>query len=814
MARIFFAYFLPVAAALFCGAILPVQAAEPVTTAVQIPLVRQHCAGCHGADLQEAGLRLDTLSTDFHNPDAARIWIKVLDKLVKQEMPPAGEPAPTTAERNAFTESLRGRLHAASLLLQQAEGRVALRRLNRTEYQTTLRDLLGSQVEVMDLLPEENMAGGFDNVSEALDVSSVHLLRYQEAAERAIRSAIPKRAPTPMKSRLTGRQITEAGSVLRSLVDKSVRYDGDALISYVRMYDSGRAMSERVKEAGRYRVSFSLTSVGTEGRVLPVMISHGGYRTTEQPEKRRTHDLPPGKQTVVVEEFDLEAAEVVFVNAWDLPSPRELPAMLDGAPLASYQGPGLKIDWIEIEGPLDPFPPAGYRQLFHDIPLAQSVAWNPLSLAPVTTDPPADAERALRHFLPVAFRRPVEESLVQYYVQIAHDQLKSEKPFAEAMVAACTAALCSPHFLYLNETLALDSDKPTQLDDYALASRLSYFLWSSMPDKDLRDLAAAGKLRQPNVLHEQVERMLNDPKGERFSENFAGQWLDLREINATSPDPTMYAEFDDYLYWSAPRETRMFFDEVLQKNLPLTEFVDSDWSFLNQRLAQHYGIDGIVGGELRRSPVPPGSHRGGVLTQTAILKVTADGSKTSPVLRGKWVLERILGQPPSPPPPGTPGIEPDVRGATTIRQQLDLHRNIAACASCHKHIDPPGFALESFDPIGGWRDFYRGVGRDRVALANYPKRIVSRGLEVECHGETPDGRPFVNVDDYKQLLLADEDQLARNLATKLITYATGAELQFADREVLEQLTAQSRKDSYRFRSLLHSVVQSRLFLNK
>ena len=273
-----------------------------------------------------------------------------------------------------------------------------------------------------------------------LDVSSVHLLRYQEAAERAIRSAIPKRKPKPMKVRLTGREIVEKGSVLRSQVDKTLRYNGDAFITYARTYNSAPVASERVTESGRFRVTFSLTAVGTGGRPLPVLIAHSGYTTPEEIANRRVHDLPPGKQRLIVEELELNKAEIVRVNGWDLPSVRQLVSDPDASPLASYTGPGLKVDWIKIEGPLDEFPAAGYRQLFHDIPLAQSVAWNPNSLGLVTTDPPVDAERVLRRFLPVAFRRPVEESLVQYYVQIAHAQLERKKPFTEAIVAACTAA--------------------------------------------------------------------------------------------------------------------------------------------------------------------------------------------------------------------------------------------------------------------------------------------------------------------------------------------------------------------------------------
>ena len=283
------------------------------------------------------------------------------------------------------------------------------------------------------------------------------------------------------------------------------------------------------------------------------------------------------------------------------------------------------------------------------------------------------------------------------------------------------------------------------------------------------------------------------------------------------PSPQLYGEFDDFLFWSMPMETKRFFGEVLARDRSLTDFTHSDWTMLNERLARHYAIPGVFGGELRRVQLPPDAHRGGVMTHASVLKVTADGTKTSPILRGKWVLEKILGQPPAPPPPNIAAIEPDIRGATTIRQQLDKHRSIESCAACHRHIDPPGFALESYDVIGGYREFYRSsvYKRDaQVKLAGYPDRHVSRGLDVEQGGVTADGRTFKHVDDYKQLLLADPDQLARNLAEKLLVYATGADVQFADREVVEQLVAQSRAQKYGFRSLVHDVVQSRVFLSK
>jgi hypothetical protein len=535
-------------------------------------------------------------------------------------------------------------------------------------------------------------------------------------------------------------------------------------------------------------------------------------------------------------------------------------------PIEEYTGPGLLVEWLQIDGPIDPFPPPRYQSLFADVPLkAASVAkaesqgtrvptiaanrseysWMADPLVPASSQPKQDAQRLIRSFLPRAFRRPVSEELASHYVERVHAKLDEGYTFLDAMTYGYKAILSSPYFLLFMEpgsaqaagrsgTLRVprpDSESRAtatgelispQLDDYAVANRLAYFLWSTMPDEELLAAAGRGEFTAPDSvraenLRRQVERMLNSPKSRRFTENFTGQWLDLRQIDATIPDPQLYGDFDPLLLWSMPRETHLFFEEVLRHDLSLLEFVDSDWTMLNERLAAHYGIEGIVGNELRKVTLPPGVHRGGVMTQASVLKVTADGTRTSPVLRGKWVLERIIGKPPAPPPPDVPAIEPDIRGATTIRQQLDKHRNIASCASCHVHIDPPGFALEQFDPIGGFREFYRATARTPagiVRLPNHTGRPLYRGPDVEKGGQTHDGRAFQDVDEYKALLLDDKDQLARNLTQKMLIYATGADIQFADREVVEQIVTTLRANNYGLRTLVHEVVQSRIFLNK
>jgi len=317
----------------------------------------------------------------------------------------------------------------------------------------------------------------------------------------------------------------------------------------------------------------------------------------------------------------------------------------------------------------------------------------------------------------------------------------------------------------------------------------------------------------------QTERMLTDPKSGRFVEAFLDYWLDLRKILATAPDAELYPDYylDDLLTESALAETRDFFAELVRKDLPAREVVTSDFAFLNERLAAHYGLSPVQGVVLRRTPLPPDCPRGGLMTQAAVLKVTANGTTTSPVLRGAWIMERILGQKPPPPPPSVPALEPDIRGAVTIRQQLDQHRKLESCAACHAKMDPAGFALENFDVMGGWRDRYRaeGEGTPEPGLAKSGQKFAFHyALPVDASGELPDGRKFRDIRELKQLLLANEEQIARNLVRQLSVYATGAPVRFSDREQLEAILTRARPSQYGVRSLIRELVQSELFLSK
>jgi hypothetical protein len=488
---------------------------------------------------------------------------------------------------------------------------------------------------------------------------------------------------------------------------------------------------------------------------------------------------------------------------------------------------------MEVEGPFDDdHTTAGYRLLFGDLPLREVAAPAnaparpaakgrgrgrgapppPAELEVVPRDAKSDAERLLRGFMQQAYRQPVEEHDVQRFLALIHRQLESMN-FMNAMIAGYTAVLASPKFVYLQE-------KPGRLDDHALATRLALFLWNSGPDARLRALADRGELHRPDTLRAETERLLNDPRSGRFVEAFLDYWLELRKMSDTTPSTTLYPDYylDDMLTEAAVAETHLYFSAMLRDNLPARTVVDSDFTYANEHLAKHYGIRGVHGIAMRRVSLPRNSPRGGLMTQASVLKVTANGTTTSPVVRGKWIVERIVGHDLPPPPAVVPAVEPDIRGAVTIRQQLDKHRADESCAQCHRKIDPAGFALESFDVLGGWRTRYRGTVTNEVPEPGFGKNgwpyQFYNAQPVDSSGQLVDGRTFTDVRDFKRLLLADEPQLARNLVRQFAVYATGAPVRFSDRPAIEQIIASTKASSYGTRSLIHALIQSELFQSK
>lgn len=733
----------------------------------------------------------------------------MLEQLKSGEMPPKEKPRPPAAEVQAAVKWIDAQTGAAELAHRATEGRVVMRRLNRAEYANTVRDLLGVEVDLTDLLPLDTSTSGFDNNAEALHTSSYLLRSYLDAADRVLDEAIANQPqPWLLKKRFDIRQeksVKPTGSVYRH-VD-----DGVAIFAAWESANIRVTMwNFRSHVRGKYRFRISGYGFQSEGKPINFRVTAGTLKEVTEERLIDYFAVPADKPTVIEFTEQLEPENRIRIIAEGLPA---LPPAVEKVGADKYKGPGLVIQWVDIEGPLmESWPPPSHKAIFGDLPLKR-VAQERFEVQ--STQPLADAERILRDFARRAFRRPVTDEDIRPFLTRVKSRLDQNYSFEQAMRVGLRGILVSPSFLFLREkagSAASSAVRPAPLDDFALASRLSYFLWSSMPDEPLFKLAEARRLREPGVLREQIERMLRDPKARAFTENFTGQWLSLRAIDATMPDRTLYPEYDDILKTASLKETKLFFDEVLKRDLSVANFVASDFTFLNARLARHYGIPGVEGTEMRRVSLPPGSHRGGVLTMASVMKVTANGTTTSPIIRGAWVLERILGTPPPKPPADVEAIEPDIRGATTIRDQLAKHRKIETCASCHTKIDPPGFALESFDVIGGWRENYRALTNG--GQKDSQGRRVRPGPAVDPADVLPDGRRFRDIDEFKQLLLADKDQLARNLTEKLLAYATGAAPTAADKPEIEGIISRSRSHDYGFKSLIHEVVQSATFQSK
>jgi hypothetical protein len=863
----------PFALCILHFAILPPASAESLP-----PFFEKHCTECHDADTRKGNLDLTSLKFDLSDSDLFHRWVVVHDRIEAGEMPPKKHERPKPDEIRQTTQWLETELTAAERARLELDSRTGVRRLTRDEYENTIRDLFDMPgIALQNLLPSDGSAHGFDKNSDALDISHVNLAKYMEAAQKTLDLAIADRptAPTVHKRRIS---LMNSGGFVAHVVmngdgvllkDKKPDPDFPPAGQY-KHFDEGahqrmhsfmdgssvglfrtedESFSPYFMEhvtiyPGLYRVRTSLWSFkwdkgqvlparGTEAGRLSVVQLTGDGRGGQHPSYvLGYYDAPSLTSTEHEVTVWLNHNEIIGFNAASL-APAANYAKKGHA--MSFTGPGIACDWLDIEGPINPvWPPIAHQRLFGDLPI---VAFDPKANPAVhgphrvrirqigagknrpdlikgvwtvqSADPLKDADRLLAAFLPKAFRHPVDDQTCKAYLSQVQDRLKAGDCFESAMRWAYQAALCSPDFLYLIES-------PGKLDDFDLACRLSYFLWDSLPDEALTSLATSGALHDPKVLDAQVERMLADGKSQRFVEDFLGQWLKLREIAANDPDKKLYPEFSAYLQDSMVAETRAYFRELIDKNLNASYLVKSDFAMLNEKLAVHYGIPGVSGSQIRRVQLPADCPRGGFLTQAAILKVTANGTTTSPVPRGAFVMARLLGRPPEPPPPNVPAVEPDVRGAKTIREQLDKHRSNATCAACHAKIDPAGFALESFDVIGGQRSRYRCIGDqgDPAPRGNIDPFIgisFKLGPTVDPSGQLPDGRKFSNVRDLETLLAADPHPLLKNLAQQLLIYSTGREVAFSDRAAIKDVIEKTERQGGGIRTLLHEVVKSTLF---
>jgi Protein of unknown function (DUF1592)/Protein of unknown function (DUF1588)/Protein of unknown function (DUF1585)/Protein of unknown function (DUF1587)/Protein of unknown function (DUF1595)/Planctomycete cytochrome C len=783
--------------------------------------LKAHCAECHDAETKKGGLDLDALPAQLDDAANEARWTLVFDRVQWGEMPPKKKPRPDAEEVALFVRSLGGFLSAHDAARHASGGRVPWRRLNRVEYENTVHDLLAIDIPLAGLLPEDGSADGFDNVSEGLRLSASQIEAYLTAADRALDAALNLGPRPEFRKRrfdyLELPQIREQLAKPHGFREKNgesyqqvYRALPDALAIFVNETWGGTTLREsRAEATGIYKVR--LAAYAYQSRNRPTVVAKLMITDWTNERLAAAFDLPAGRPRIAEVTLRLNEGELLYLSAAGCGiAPDGTPVQAVGA--EKFAGPGMAIQWVEIEGPLaESWPPAGVHRVFGDLPLRPKPKPDSHGRAyeVVAIKPGEAADRRIADFVRRAFRRPVAEEDTARFRQLAREALADGATLETALRRVIKAVLVSPEFLFLREN-------PGRLDDYALASRLAYFLWSAPPDDELLRRAERGELHAPAPLHAETERLLASPKAAAFTKNFCGQWLGLREIDATTPDPSLYPEFDLLLRDAMVGETESFFEELLHRNEPVAALIDSDFAMLNRRLAEHYGIPGVVGEQFRRVTLPAGSHRGGLLTQAAILKVTANGTLSSPVVRGAWVTKHLLGRTLPPPPADAGALEPDTRGATTIRDQLAKHRRSERCAACHQYLDPPGFALENFDAIGGWREFYRSQvkGSPVADPLTHLNLAYRQGLPVDASGQLADGRTFDDIDGLKKLLLDQRETVARSVVNNLVTYATGAGISFSDREAVAAILQRTKDDGYRLRTLVHEVVQSPLFQSK
>jgi hypothetical protein len=776
------------------------------------PLVDRSCIRCHG-NRTATPLSITRLSHDLTDARTFRTWQRIHDRIANGEMPPPEAPKPEAELIEAALASLRGALVEANLAARGGQ-RVPLRRLTRLEYAYTIQDLLAIDepvaVELSQSLPAEADSGGFDTVAANQSMSPLHVRSYLEVADRALDEAI-KIGPRPPTGR---REIAYADSTYLTYMSKAEILGGgitkmldDAAVMFVDGGSTYLMHSEtegyNVPYAGRYRATIEGWAYQPRGPVTLTV-----YRGSKQAAAASLDEL--------IASFDLvgETPRTVQFETFLRPGDLLAPSLAEADPppgeyfdyyspdrnVESYKGEGIALRSLVIEGPLfESWPPPSTRKLL------AGVDFDDAGDVVLTKAPYEHVVDVVAEFGPRAFRRPLAEDELEAYASLARPLLENGRPFVEAVRIPLRAILSAPPFLF-------QTGDPGRLDHYALASRLSYFLWRSLPDDRLLAHAADGSLSDPEVFAAQVERLLDDPRSERFVHDFAGQAFRLYEMKATNPDSGLYPEYDDRLGQAMARETQLFLAELIAGDHGVGSLIDADFTFLNRRLADHYGIAGVDGQHMRKVALPPDSVRGGLIAQASIHKITANGTITSPIPRGNFVLANLLGQPAPPPPESVEALEPDTRGAVTIREQLAKHRNEPVCNSCHRVIDPPGFALESFDVIGGFRTNYRAAGGEGTTPDGFVYPMpYKQGPPVDASGVTADGEAFAGIEEYKELLARDVEQVARHLVSQLLVYSTGAEVEFADRDGVEDVVAKLREDGYPFRTMIHEVTKSDLF---
>jgi len=788
-----------------------------------LPILESHCSRCHGSKRTEAKINLtgerslEQLTGDQH------LWFRVLDQLEFGQMPPEGAKKLADSDRKAVVDWIKGELTDSFAAKRLKEGRSQFRRLSRAEYADNFEDLFGIRLtgKMLNMLPEDGRVEGYTRVSQALPLSTDGAFGYYQIARTFLDQWVLKPIPKTDKD----------SKVVRLLAKDTGQSKGHALelpdgwFVYFNSDDtSGRLVLEgkkvggfRSRMPGLYKLRAHIYSYQTD-KPLTVGIYTG--HTSAYPQQIdlvQIIEAPPGKPTIVETEVYL-GVHRSGQNGLRL-IPFGIGEQVPKNTLASKcKGPGLAVQWVEVEHP--PLPTAD-RWLTADFPEAIRNAMRKPAPTLKGKGPKgpdlmsaADFTALMRKTLARVgarmWRRDLTSLELDKMAAAVKQDLGQKRNIKEIFFDRIAELMTAPDFFCVVES-------PGSLSDMALASRLSLFLWNSSPDDALLAIARQGKLRSPDVLRKETDRMLDDPRSDKFVNNFLNQWLDLHAINDTTPDNKLYPEYADDLKFSSMRETEGTFRRILRENRSVRDFVAPDWMLVNGRLARHYGLPEVKGATLQQVKISADSPYGGLWTQPAVLKVTADGSSTSPVKRGVWIAKRLLGVDVSPPPPNIEPINPDTSGAKTLREQLALHSKDSSCASCHKKFDPYGFALESFDVMGQFRKNYRTLDPKLSGLKPAQKKrtvLWTDGLLVDPSGITPEGQRFENIIGLRKLLSQQPEKLARGVTTHLLTYATGEPSGPLDRKAIQQIVDSARPNDYGLRSLVHGIVQSETFRSK
>ncbi len=740
----------------------PLTLPEPIS-----PFLTRYCTACHSGPKPKADLDFGSFPDEASLLRNRKLWARVKDYVEQGDMPPEDKPQPSQDEADKFVAWIDSALSKVDCTSQTDPGRITIRRLNRAEYNNTIRDLVGVDFQPAEDFPSDDVGFGFDNIGDVLTLPPLLFEKYLEAAETIVSKAIvvPSQSKEPIK-------LLEVESLPKGA-------GGEPYSDFARILASSGTILARHDFPGDGEYVLRARAFGQQAGDEPVQMAFVLDGKTLDTLTVKAVETEPG---LYEQRVELKAGRhvfgVSFLNDY----------YNEKAVNPEDRDRNLVVDYFEVQGrPVAVVAslPESHRRILFKTPGKDNKA-------EVTRD-------VLERFATRAYRRPVSPGDVGRLMKFVDLAEQNGDSFERGIQLAVEAVLVSPQFLFRVElgrrpqgaNNRAGGQKPPEaipISEFELASRLSYFLWSSMPDEELSSLARAEKLGVGDNLEKQVLRMLSDPKAQALVENFADQWLQIRNMKTVNPDRERFPTFDDDLRGAMIRETEMFFGAIIHEDRSVLDLIDADFTFVNERLAKHYGITGVTGDGFRRIALEDGQ-RGGILTQASVLTVTSNPTRTSPVKRGKWILEQILGTPPPPPPADVPELDAQAKLSGSLRQRMEQHRANPSCASCHARMDPLGFGFENFDAIGAWR-------------------TADSGSPVDSSGVLPSGQTFRGPKELKVILKARDKEFTRCLSEKLLTYALGRGVEYLDTCALDKIVDGTAKDGFRFSRLVLEIVKS------